>query len=209
VIETFPLRTGVGQPHRDLNSFRHVGTTPFERWYAGGSPGRSDIPAAVAFPIDTLRCAPFIVARPTRIDRIGFQVTVVGGAGSVARCGIYRATSRISIYPGTLIVDGGEKDCAAAGGIGVKSTVIDKWLDPGILYWFVYNAGVSAPTSAAVLLNGSGIMPAVAGMAAGTLTDTSATLAVASAYAALPATFPAGAAFGTGSTASVAVRLAL
>lgn len=184
---------------------RFRGGVPFEAWYIAGHPTRNDIPAAAAFGVDVLAAIPFIEVEGGILDRIGFQVTVVGALGSVARCGIYMATSRRNPYPGTRIVDSGEFDTTVVGGIGVKAATVSVQMQRGTLYWFVYHCGVAAPTIAAVQPNGLRAPCSIFGSAAGTLTDTRNFLNVATAYAALPATFPAGATPTTGGTVQPAV----
>lgn len=139
--------------------------------------------------VNTLLAFPFIEPYGGTLDRIAFNVTTLGAAGSKARVGIYTNVGSRTPYPNALLVDGGEFACDVA--TGVKSTTINQVLTRNSLYWLVYLAGVAAPTIR-VTANAS---PPVLGMWDGTAAGTGARQGwtVARAYGALPDPFPAGA----------------
>lgn len=152
-----------------------------------------------AQPIDTLIAHPFQIGLGAVLDQLNFNCTV-GAAGSSARVGIYRATSRRNIYPGDLVVDGGAISTVAAG---YKSAAIAATLRPG-LYWAVYLAGVLAPTvtlipNTAANLHASPLL----GWSAANPPVANGSLRVALAFAALPAAFPGGAALNIGPSTAV------
>lgn len=158
---------------------------------------------AVALGIDALRAVPFVVTRTGVINRIGFVITVVGGAGALARCGVYSADPANSYYPATLLADGGSQ--IADGTTGFKSTVVNIPVEAGQVLWLVYSAGVAAPTINALsaktdnhLLGSSSANPIVANNS----------ITVSLAHAALPATFPANAALSATAGPAVLIRYA-
>lgn len=166
--------------------FRQAGTSPLERWYGCGAEatgvGGTGSPA-----IDTLFALPYVSGRGGTIDRIAFNCTLAGGAGSVARCGIYTSTSDSNLYPDALVLDGGEFSCNPTA--GVKSATVNVTLSPDKHYWFVYHCGVAAPQ---VRCGPANSMHAPLGYdnTLGTLAGTM--LTVAKAYGALPGTFTGG-----------------
>ena len=158
---------------------RRTGTTA-DRWYPAG------LVAAVAMTTgaptaNILRAMPLIVGKVT-LDRIAINVlTQVAGN---ARLGIYSDDG--NCYPSSLILDAGAVD---TGSTGVKAIEISRALPPG-LYWLVL-VGSAAPTIR--VLDLTGCMPILGG--GNTLTTTTGVgWTVAFNYAALPATFPGGAA---------------
>lgn len=171
---------------RDIEYYRSAGATTNRYMVAGQQNCTALTTGAPA--IDTLFAMPFCSPRGGTLDRLQFNVTTVGGAGSVARCGIYTNSGASLIYPNALVVDGGQHDTSAVGGTGVKSATIDVDLDPGELYWFVYLCGTAAPTV-------RGINPAACfplfGLDSTIGTAPGVGLSVAQAYGALPATFTA------------------
>lgn len=129
---------------------------------------------------NSLYAAPFIVPQRVNIDRIGYEVTVVGAAGAGCYVGVYADNG--NIYPGARIVDGGTMDCSPVGGVGIKLANVDIWLEPG-LYWMVFNnndvtiAFYCEEVQRCFRLTGTGTPH----------------YSVAQAYGALPATYPGGA----------------
>jgi len=185
---------------KDLTYFRQTGTSPLEFWYstyiAAASPGTG------SQAVNTLRAIPFNSERGGLIDSISFEITTGGAAGSVGRCGIYKATSGTDIYPKDLIVDSGEFDCTSAT---VKTASISIYLQPNTLYWFVILVGTNAAT---FRLQSTSTPNSCMGIPAtfGSLSRLG--LSVATTYGALPSTFTAGAAFATGGTGLVSVHYA-
>lgn len=80
---------------------------------------------------------PVLVERSITVDRIGVNVGIGGGAGSVVRLGIYDDTATGG-GPGALIVDGGTVDTT---GTGIKEVSVSQALVPGV-YWLVAAAQV-------------------------------------------------------------------
>lgn len=185
--------------YADLALFRPrvVGVT-LDRWFMAGlvadAGGTSRVVA-----IDTLVAFPFYSVGAQTADRIAFNVPTGGGAGSVARAGIYQATSVTDPYPGTLVVDGGEH---ATNTTGVKSTVLAQALAANTLCWLAYLCGVAAPTISGITRGGAfpvfGRDSALSGFGVG--------WTVAQAYGALPDPFPAGGTVDTGVLLGIGVR---
>jgi hypothetical protein len=69
------------------------------------------------------------------IDRIGCRVATAGGAGSLARLGIYYA-SLTACYPGQLLLDAGT---VAVDQIGNREITISQSISEGF-YWLAYLA---------------------------------------------------------------------
>jgi hypothetical protein len=129
------------------------------------------------------------------LDRIAIIVTTLL-AGKV-HFGIF-ADSGV-VYPSSLLLDSGEFD---TGTTGVKTATINLTLNPG-LYWAVI-VGNAAPTLRALATGGAA---AILGLDSGLGTASGLGYTVAFTYAALPATFPAGATVLTGTVPAIFVRL--
>lgn len=140
--------------------------------------------------IDTLLALPILYRGPGRIDLISFRITTAGGAGSVARVGVYRSRSKVDLRPDALLFDGGEQDGTV---IGMKTTVIPEpkpELDPEWVFWLVYFCGVAAPTLRTI--SGAACYP-IFGNDAGGGTNIHIGRSTGQAYGALPDPFPSGA----------------
>lgn len=172
---------------KDISAYRHqgaggAGATAYSL-VANGSDTSSIIPA-----VDTLFATPFILARAVSLSSLTFNVQA-GAAGSSARVGIYANTRDTLLYPSSLIVDG--MDIATVA-MGVKTSAVGPLtLAPGI-YWSAYLASVLAPTILGVPAYN---LHPLLGNDPATLVVRS-FLSLAFPYAALPATFGAGAAYG-------------
>lgn len=68
------------------------------------------------------------------VDRIGVEVTAVGGAGTLSRLGIYNSSASTN-YPDTLLLDAGT--VAASGSTGKKEITINQSITQGI-YWLAH-----------------------------------------------------------------------
>jgi hypothetical protein len=158
-----------------------AGTAVFENWYAGIA-NQTAYGSGTAT-VGQVRAYPALFGRSGYIDRIGFETTVVGGAGSVSRVGIYRATSRWNVFPSSLVVDGGEKDTAAS--FGVFSTTVNIFLEAG-WYWIATLVGTASPTFRRV---GAGTIIGAAGINSTMGATPNRFYFYALAYGALPAQF--------------------
>jgi hypothetical protein len=173
--------------------FHQAGVSPLEIWYPQSS--HSGAVGTAVPTVNTLICSPFFGTTGI-LDRIQFEVTTLA-AGGVARAGIYRATSRKNIYPDNLIVDGGEQSTASTG---FKTSTISTQIYDSQLYWFCYLAGTLSATVRVTSI----VYPGMFGCNFNVFTGAS--LAFSFAYAALPATFPAGGAPGTATPPCMSVR---
>ena len=182
------------------NFYRHIGT---EYLYIGGCmtqpPASASGLTTVAPTFGNMRAVPFMSGRGGVIDRIAFNVTVAV-ASSVARVGIYTATSAENLYPDSLVIDGGEH---ATSSIGAKTATISQPLQPNTLYWFVHLGGVGSPT---ILGLGAGSCMSLLGRPSTLGANTSTNLTVAQTYGALPASFPSGAAVASSTIPLIVVR---
>jgi hypothetical protein len=169
---------------RDVEPFRHVGTTNMELWYpcGQGDAANAGMTDSSAFTADVLQAVPFIAPRNSTIDRIAFEQ--VGTSVGNARCGIYKTVSDTNMYPGALVVDGGQFDTDVSA--AVKSSTINTPL-PDCYYWAVFlYGGAGAPTFRRLLqtkpLLGFASTLGTTPLMFGTRSQT---------YGALPSTFPA------------------
>ena len=132
---------------KDLTYFRQVGTSPLDRLYlAGHTNCGSPSMSTLSFSIENIRALPILWNRGGRIDQLGINVSVAGGAGCKARLAIYKAASETDLYPRDLILDAGE---VAADSTGFKSIAVNLTLLPNVIYWMALNigpTGVAAPT---------------------------------------------------------------
>lgn len=103
--------------------------------------------------LNEIRCLPFFSGRGGVVDRIAFDCTVVGGAGSKLRLGIYDA-DQDSLYPTALLADSGEIDGTVA--TGVRAFPINVTMQPSRLYWL---CGIHGTTSATVRITGGSPVP--------------------------------------------------
>ena len=168
------------------NLYKQVGTSPLECWYS--EMVSSSTATTVATVVNYLYAFPFYYENPRTIDRLAFYVSTAGVAGSVGRVGIYEATSPDNLYPDSLIIDGGEMACDSTG---AKTATVSQALEPKKLYWFVFTFGVGTPTLRACTIYS---VADFLGFANTLATAHNTGIRVATAYAALPATFPSGAA---------------
>ena len=82
------------------------------------------------FTSDKIRAELYITTRRIHIDTLAFYVTTAGILSKV-RLGLYNDSG--SVYPYTLLVDGGEVDTTSTG---IKTVSVDVWVDAGY-FWFV------------------------------------------------------------------------
>lgn len=186
---TAPFSDGLFQPPGGFGNLGASGVTPNELWT---SVPHADPGGAAALAIDTLFASPIHCYRSGAIDRLAFLVSVVGGAGSVARGGIYRSADPGGFWPAVLVVDGGQQVCDV--GVGGKVAALSGvMLRAGFQYWFAYLCGVAAPTVRCYPAGAHQI-----GVSASAQDDAATSflpwggMSVARAYGALPAAFPAG-----------------
>ncbi len=133
--------------------------------------------------VNSLRAFPFFVPKTMRFDRIAINVTTAASANGVARIGIYADNG--SLYPGALVVDGGE---VATDATGVKEKNIDVTLQGGKLYWLCIITGTATGTQVRAIDRGAAYP--INGLDNTLGTSCYLGYAVAQAYGALPATFP-------------------
>lgn len=182
-----PLDFPKAPPLGDVNFWIQRGASLQTSRMLNGQPVPNALLTA-AQAIDTLHAIAFPIGLGARLDRLSFNVSALA-AGSSARVGIYRSTSRRNIYPSSLVVDSG---AIATTSNGYKTAAVNVPLKPG-LYWSVYFAGVLAPTVSVIPNTATNIANAIAGW-----DDTPVArncLRVALAFGALPAAFPGGAAW--------------
>jgi len=178
------------------------GTTDMELWTWLGVVMYSETgTSSTTQTANTMRGHTCFIPPGATIDRLSFEVTTAV-AGN-ARVGIYAMKSDTNIYPGALLVDGGEFSTGTTGHkiATVSAVANDGW------YWFVYHGSAAAiirtPARSNYMFLGTaiGATPGTTGQGHG--------LDVSRTYGALPATFPAGAALiTTSSIAGVQIRLA-
>lgn len=176
-----------GPGGKDEASFRQVGTSPFEAWYLAGFIGAPAVGSTKTLTINTFYAYPFLTGgRGGTIDQIAAELTTFAGT-SKFRMGIYKSASDSNLYPGSLLVDGGE---VVGGSTGIKASTINQVMPANKLCWLVFLPGVTNPAVRAVGV-GSIALP-VLGHPAGASAAGRQELTVAQAYGALPGTFPAG-----------------
>jgi len=151
---------------RDASQIRRVG-----RWL--GSSSSSKVIAG-----NQIYVCPFVITRPMSFDCLALRVNVLE-AGKHARMGIYSDNG--SVYPDTLLVDGGEVSLATASYV---YAVIDISLPKGV-YW---TAVLSDATGTAQLIMIYQDFKEVLGNTYPG--GSSLSWQAAQAYGALPATFP-------------------
>lgn len=179
--------------------FMQRGTTPLEVWYGCGLQNHTAM-GTVAPGVDTFLAVPFVLSRGQTVDRIACEVTTLA-AGAVARIGIYRATSLKNLYPSNLVLDSGEIDCSSNG---VKAVTVSAFLSRGVYYACVLE-GVGSATFKG--MSNVGVYSDIFGRASN-LTTAQLHITLARAYGALPAAFPAGAAFAAAGIPLIALRFA-
>jgi len=171
-----------GSTDKDEQYYRHIGTTPFERWYIAGLANATAITTG-APSVNVLRAMPFLATRGGTLGKISIRVTAaVAGTG---RLGIYQATSDTNLYPNTRILDAGTVD---HGTTGVKTLTISQALTANTLYWLCH-VGSSAATIHCLAL--AGAFP-IFGIDTGFGTAPGVGVSVAFTFGVLPATFPTG-----------------
>lgn len=130
---------------------RPSGQIGFDCFYMGTLPVWSTGTGAPS--LNQIRCLPFFSGRGGVVDRIAFDCTVVGGAGSQLRLGIYDADQG-SLYPTTLLADSGTIDGTLA--TGVRAFPVNATLQPSRLYWL---CGLHGTTAATVRITGGAPLP--------------------------------------------------
>jgi hypothetical protein len=185
---------------RDITPMRHVGTTDMEIWYPCGQAyaANAGTTSTGAMSVNTLYAVAFTAPRNSTIDRIAFEI-VASQSTFFARCGIYKTVSNTNMYPGALVVDGGE---FSTGTTGVKAATISTAL-PDCYYWAVFLTNATAATFRQ-LLQHAPLIGFTSALGDGTSNQF---LTRAQTYGALPSTFPASPATKAGGGAPlVAIR---
>ena len=94
--------------------------------------------------INTVWAMPFWCFHEYVVDTINVYVTVAGGAGSAIRLGVYDNRVDSDFRPDRLVQGSGSISTTSTG---IKTfTPTNLQLEPGMLYWFVFFCGTSAPT---------------------------------------------------------------
>jgi len=134
-------------------------------------------------------------------DRIAFNVTTAGAAGTKGRVGIYEDDN--TIYPGVLILDGGE---FAVDSTGVKETTINPamTLQRGKIFWLAF---LSSGSPTIRLVSASSIISAIHGNNSSLSILFQSGYEISQSYGALPTPYPAGAGCSTSMTGYLAVFL--
>lgn len=117
------------------------------------------------------------------VIRIAYRVQTIGTAGAAGRVGIYNDSGDGTLYPTTLVVDGGGQDNTTTG---VKSATISVVLSANTLYWFVYLGG-----TASAVINGWNTDFTWSPLGHQSFGTKHHGWKVAQSYGALPSTFPA------------------
>ena len=169
----------------DGTAWREIGVPTEGRWRSGrlyvGARIVSGATVALGLVTDSLRAVPFHVPAPMSLDALVLEVSTAGSAGSKVRPGIYNVDS--SLYPTSLVVDGGDLATDTTGG---KTALITATLQPGY-YALAYNCGTSPPTLVASknVVNLLGVLTGVI--------DRIGIWVVSSTYGPLSASYPGGA----------------
>lgn len=153
IVHATTHQTGGTDPLTATN----VGAIPL-RWKAGTyvrTPMGTTAVGATGLSKDRSFCTGLYVPRGGAIDRVGLEITVVGGAGSVTRIGLYADNNGV---PGSLLFDAGTVDTATSTGF-VQATVNWTGLDDG-LYWVATVPQVgTAPTVRSMSTPAAGFAP--------------------------------------------------
>lgn len=185
----------------DVSQF--VGTGTLDTRFTGAVSGLA--PGTGAQSVGVIRAYPAFVPRTCTFDRIMFELTTAGSAGSVARCGIYTSSSTTDPKPAALVYDGGEK--ATDGATGVLETTVSPavTLTGPAIYWFVTFTGVAQPTLRTIAVGS--IMPILGWPSTGGAAN-NATVTRTLAYTALPDPFGTISSIGTTAPGIVGIRIA-
>ena len=172
----------------NIDAYTLCGTT-LERWKLLPMPALAVAPTTAALVADTLYATPFFVSGAAlNLDKLTFEVTTVGAAGTKARIGIYNNTARFAPYPDQLMVDAGEFAVDAGGGTGYKTTTgLDVDLPPS-MYWAVIQA--SAAVTIRVFSAANVYLTLGVPTTSFTTNNYGHGWQIADAYGALPSTFP-------------------
>ena len=200
-----PLRDRV-EYGRGMEFFTRSSTTTFETHMALGSK-TADALTTMTGTINTLKAVPFVTEDSFTKDRLEFEVTTGGAAGSVAHVGIYASGGAINgtPYPDALVATG---TAIVTTSTGVKATTV-AWVPvPGRLYFAATLFGVNAPTVRSIPQ--TNLQPFFGHPATlGASPQYGYTVASTYATTGLPSTFPAGAtAITSGAIPAVFVRSA-
>jgi hypothetical protein len=178
--------TPAGGGAQGLASFRQIVGSPFgDRWYAAGEIGQTNTTAV--FTQNILYAVPFLSGQNTQINGIGYRNEDV--TASNVRLGIYTITSLTNFYPNTLVAASAVIPTGSAAGFKSDTTFVAN-LQSNSLYWAV--AVCSATLNqwrVSVRADTYGVLGHPVSAVA---VDNHITVAFT--YAALPSTFPSGAA---------------
>jgi hypothetical protein len=127
-------------------------TTPAGQWFAATSPNNQ---ATGAIPNNTMRVAPWLILRTTRVDRMMMDISAAGEAGSKIRLILFGDNG--TGYPGDLVLDGGQ---VAGDAISLPIWTVNLTLAPG-LYWVGGGTQLAPTTLPTMRIIGGGWNPPV------------------------------------------------
>ncbi len=204
VVANSALTNGIGWgvPYGvDVSQF--VGTGTLDTRFTGAISGLA--PGTGTQSVGVIRAYPVFIPRVCTFDRIMFEYTAAGTAGSVTRVGVYASSSATDPKPAALVYDGGEKATDATPAVMETTVSPAVTLTGPAIYWFVNFTGVAQPTLRTIAVGS--IMPLLGwGSAGGAANNVTVTRTLA--YAALPDPFGAISSIGTAAPGLVGIRLA-
>lgn len=177
----------VGYAYESNRGYVNGGSLPASYYYAGLNNG--DALTTGAPSANNIRAIPFVApGRPSTIDELAFNITA-NVAGN-ARIGIYDSKSETDLYPNNLLFG---SNAINTGSNGVKTASCTVQLDSLGIYWLALLTDAAPTIRCAPVASSSvpGLLPDDATMP----TTRSLGVVAALAYAALPAAFPASAAY--------------
>lgn len=121
-----------------------VGSSVLDTRFVGAIAGAA--PTTQSVTINTMRAYPVFIPRTLSFDRICFEQTTAGTAGSKCRAGVYRFTSDTDPTPGALVYDGGEFATDGSNGMKEATPGSPVQLTGPAWYYFVLLSGTAAPT---------------------------------------------------------------
>ncbi len=186
-----------------VNVSQFVGTGTLDTRFTGAISGLA--PGTGTQSVGVIRAYPVFVPRTCTFDRIMFEYTAAGTAGSVTRVGVYASSSATDPKPAALVYDGGEKATDATPAVMETTVSPAVTLTGPAIYWFVNFTGVAQPTLRTIVAGS--IMPILGwGSAGGASNNITVTRTLA--YTSLPDPFGTISSIGTAAPGMVGIRIA-